>query len=529
MDRATAHDASLFNDAYARALGADGVGFVAMLREHSADLAAHCTDSTVSLEAYATLAEWTGNSAAAAKRIADALPTLRPELLGRAHSTLGRLLILSGSRERAGIALAEAEALSESSAESLRIARDRALLAMTDRQWSNGENELLRVEAACTAASASIFALEAAIYRATSLVGNGAAAEALDLLLSRYEEVPKGGLLELRALLVLARAHIDRIELDRASELVERARTLCDPELFEAYVRLVHADADLAAWRSEWPASRRHLQTLHEVSVARQLPIYEAHACYARALLEFDADDFECALEYAAKTIGLGLAIEHVSIVNAARLIQACALAKLARRNDALKSYRAARKPSIEGIDSVYFDGLAALAEILLANLASSPDEAAAFELLAKNRIATIVVRNPQGIRHVESSFHLHVLSRRLRRYAEERKLETSLVSRTRLAAVDVDGRWIELSTGERISVEQRPVLQRLLSCLWRNAKARPNEPIMAAELIAATWPNDRASETSLRVRLRVAVATLRQFGLEDALHTQKSGYFLSL
>lgn len=516
-------------DAYLKLLDTNGLAFLAELRSNKEFFARTFAESAESLEAYAAVSEWDGTATECAERLSSALPTMPARLKQQAYAHLGRLLVLSGSRERASVALAEAESLSESPVDAQRIARDRALLGMTERRWSEAIQELALLEKVSAQSGNQLFGLEAMTYRAVALVGNGESADAIDMLLAHEASMPKGGMLELRATWILARAYIDRVELDHASELLDRIRPFATPAMFETQARFLHAESEVALWRLDFDAARASLETLRNAAIERSLPIYEGHANYALSLLEFDAERYSESETAASAAAAIGARLGHTPMVGAAALVRVASLAARGNLNEARKAYRAIRRPHIEGIDAAYYDGMSALAEVLLAHLVASEDEAQAFDALAKDRIATLVKRNPQGVRNIDINFHLHMMARRLQRFAPLRGLETPLLQRIQPIGVDSEGRYIEFSNGERVSIEQRPVLRRLLECLAREMKTQPRVPIQPNDLIAATWPNDRAHDASLRVRLRVAIATLRQLGLDEALHTKHGGYYLSL
>lgn len=517
------------SDAYRKLLDVGGLLFADELRANKEIYARHFAQHEDALEAYATSAEWDGTAAECAERIQSALPNFSPKLKRLAYAHLGRLLVLSGSRANASSMLADAEALSAEPALLRRIARDRAFLAMTERRWSEAILVLTRLEAACQEAGQELFAMEAAAYRAVALVGNGESLEAIDLLVGRQGSVPEGGVLALRVRWTLARAHVDRIELDQAVELLEQVRPFATPAMFESYARFLHAESEVALWRLDFDGARVCLERLRDASKERALPFYEAHALYALALLEFDAERYGESVLYAEEAIKLGTTLGHTALVAATSLVRVASLAVRGDLSEARKLYRAIRRPHIEGVDASYFDGMSALAEILLANLVGSDEEAHTFDALAQERIAELMKRNRLGMRNIESNFHLHMVGRRLQRFAPLRGLDAPLVQRVQPVSVDLEGRYIEFSNGERVSIEQRPVLRRLLERLAAASKVSPRTPVPPQELIAATWPNDRAQDASLRVRLRVAVATLRQLGLDEALHTKHGGYYLSL
>lgn len=82
------------------------------------------------------------------------------------------------------------------------------------------------------------------------------------------------------------------------------------------------------------------------------------------------------------------------------------------------------------------------------------------------------------------------------------------------------DGTWFEIA-GARVDLRRRKPLARVLAELARRGA------VPRAELVAAGWPGESISWDSARIRLRVAVATLRSMGLADALLTTDAGYAL--
>lgn len=67
-------------------------------------------------------------------------------------------------------------------------------------------------------------------------------------------------------------------------------------------------------------------------------------------------------------------------------------------------------------------------------------------------------------------------------------------------------------------------MLARVLAAL----AAAPQQAQSIESLASAAWPEDRSSAASMKARVRVAIATLRQLGLGDAIETVSNGYKLN-
>jgi hypothetical protein len=85
-------------------------------------------------------------------------------------------------------------------------------------------------------------------------------------------------------------------------------------------------------------------------------------------------------------------------------------------------------------------------------------------------------------------------------------------------------GEWFRPPRGERVGLERRKSLARLLDRL----ASAPGSSLDAAALFAAGWPGERAIASAAAHRVRVGVATLRKMGLRDLLVTTVAGYALS-
>ncbi|MBK8172320.1 MAG: helix-turn-helix domain-containing protein [Sandaracinaceae bacterium] len=508
-----------------RVLGENGLAFLSELHAQRANLTARWFESDELLEAYVVLESHIGELAPVIARIEQRLPTLSPERLPSAYAWLGHLLTISGSRERASHLLAEAEARCQSSWLRAHIVHDRAVIANTEKLPLDAERELLLAVELYEACGDPTSAADAAVYAAQAYCARGKGSEALDLVLGRLDSVPRGGVLELRASLELARAYRERVEIERMAEMIDRAEQLAPTIMFDPSQRIAFHHGEIAWWREDWPRALAHFRTALDLTIAHARPLHEASTRYALALVAFDARDFDGALASIRSTIALAQTLSHQSLLTGARGVEACVLAALGDREAALKAYRSLRPTNTHGVSAVYVNGMTALAELLLAALAQSDAERSAFEAAARRNIETILARDELGTRWLERNFALRVLGRRLLRYTEPSGMSQLLLARAKPIAVDVDGSHIDFDNGDRISLSRRYVLMRVLACLARNA----GHAVTIAELFEAGWPNDRASESALLTRLRVAVATLRQMGLDENLVTHANGYSLTL
>jgi hypothetical protein len=92
---------------------------------------------------------------------------------------------------------------------------------------------------------------------------------------------------------------------------------------------------------------------------------------------------------------------------------------------------------------------------------------------------------------------------------------------------LDSSGLWFESPDGQRVGLDRRHTLARILAALiarWRDA---PGQPIEAGVLLEAGWPAVRIHPDSASLRLRVAISTLRKLGLAPILAYDQGGYFI--
>ncbi len=132
---------------------------------------------------------------------------------------------------------------------------------------------------------------------------------------------------------------------------------------------------------------------------------------------------------------------------------------------------------------------------------------------------------------------------RRLRKAAEESVLvdvcvacvkaeagaESPVSSVSRGIVIASDGTSFSDEKGRLVELGDRPSLRRLLFALLEAHRQAPGQAVAHDALIEAGWQGERILPKAARNRLRVAIATLRKLGLQDAIRTRGSGYYLEL
>lgn len=103
---------------------------------------------------------------------------------------------------------------------------------------------------------------------------------------------------------------------------------------------------------------------------------------------------------------------------------------------------------------------------------------------------------------------------------------EAREASEAPLLVIGAGGQWF--SVGDfRVDLSRRKPVARLLWALAEGAEVDMVRGMLTAELIALTWPGERLVKNAGRIRLRVAVATLRTMGMAGRLVTTATGYTL--
>ncbi len=89
-------------------------------------------------------------------------------------------------------------------------------------------------------------------------------------------------------------------------------------------------------------------------------------------------------------------------------------------------------------------------------------------------------------------------------------------------------GLWFRVPHGDRIILDRRRQLAKMLDHLTDERIARPGGALGWEALLAAGWPGERVLPDAAAHRVRVAVSTLRKLGLRDLLRTTEEGYLLA-
>ena len=92
---------------------------------------------------------------------------------------------------------------------------------------------------------------------------------------------------------------------------------------------------------------------------------------------------------------------------------------------------------------------------------------------------------------------------------------------------VGAGGNWFRAPSGERVNLAHRKPLRLLLQALMERRIAQPAVPMPWDEALEAGWPGERVIASAGAHRVRVAISTLRKFGLRDVLQTHEGGYLL--
>lgn len=87
--------------------------------------------------------------------------------------------------------------------------------------------------------------------------------------------------------------------------------------------------------------------------------------------------------------------------------------------------------------------------------------------------------------------------------------------------------RWFAPPGGPRVSLQRRGPVRRILDALVTAQREAPGTAFTPEALLGIGWPGERVRPDAGLLRVRVAVATLRSFGLRERLITRDDGYLL--
>ena len=93
---------------------------------------------------------------------------------------------------------------------------------------------------------------------------------------------------------------------------------------------------------------------------------------------------------------------------------------------------------------------------------------------------------------------------------------------------VGPSGLWFRAPNGERVALDRRRQLAKMLDRLADERIANPSAALGWDALLAAAWPGERVLPEAAAHRVRVAISTLRKMGLRDLLRTSEDGYLLT-
>ncbi|MFO0587501.1 MAG: hypothetical protein U0441_08175 [Polyangiaceae bacterium] len=93
---------------------------------------------------------------------------------------------------------------------------------------------------------------------------------------------------------------------------------------------------------------------------------------------------------------------------------------------------------------------------------------------------------------------------------------------------VGPSGLWFRAPHGDRVALDRRRQLAKMLDRLADERIARPGAALGWDALLAAAWPGERVLPEAAAHRVRVAISTLRKMGLRDLLRTSEDGYLLA-
>lgn len=480
--------------------------------------------SPQNIEAFASLAELSGTIDHAIVTLDGSIDALPAALRGSATAWLAYLCAVSQSHDRARALVAQAEALANEPRERAIVARTLGLLASARRDLAEAQRAFRSAIAAFDASDDPVGAMQCRLSLAASLATKGLLAESQHELIAIEQEPALAGLTRVMYVLTLARALAYSLQLSEASARIETvladtrwrrsivAAALCDSTLFE-----------IASFEERWADARVINDRQRSEASLLGAKLHEAFALYSRALLEFDAGAIEAALAYADETFARGRALGVQTLVDGATLVRASALAALGDTTTALVAYRSVQAPLDVHAQPSYGAGQLATIELLFAKHASDDALRRQWAELALERSTLLCRRDEQGVRFCDSTLPHRQLWRRNARIAVELGLSMHELETSAIAWVSRDGTRIVRADQSELSIAHRPVLARVLAAL-----AQAGEKGASAEGIARfAWPDDRSSPASLRSRVKVSVASLRQLGLRDAIETTSSGYKL--
>jgi len=163
-------------------------------------------------------------------------------------------------------------------------------------------------------------------------------------------------------------------------------------------------------------------------------------------------------------------------------------------------------------------------AQVDVCRLSESEEERARARLAADAALTLALV--PPDSQHVSvsSSVDVRLAVRMLERAIGARVTPVNPSSELVVHAL---GHWFERDGAERVPLQNRPALRRILVRLASQRVQRPRVPLTAEQLVATGWPDEKMSRDSASNRLYVTLNRLRGLGLRELLVAEGGGYYL--
>lgn len=92
---------------------------------------------------------------------------------------------------------------------------------------------------------------------------------------------------------------------------------------------------------------------------------------------------------------------------------------------------------------------------------------------------------------------------------------------------IGAGGAWFRVPLGRTVDLARRQNLRQLVAGLAHERIAEPGAAVSASKLVAFGWPGEQIRPDAARLRLRVALTTLRKLGLQDLLRSSRQGWWI--
>jgi len=107
------------------------------------------------------------------------------------------------------------------------------------------------------------------------------------------------------------------------------------------------------------------------------------------------------------------------------------------------------------------------------------------------------------------------------------RLLRGTIAEQPHALRVAADAAWIQPPHAERIDLQKRVPMWRMVARLIKRRRDEPGAAVSSEDLQEAGWPGEKMARDAGMHRVRVAVASLRKLGLRDLLLHRDDGYVL--